>query len=72
MVGSSVALVYAQLVNGRSPWESDSRDMHHAVMASAADVFETDDERLRDDLCRVPDLPFEVRTLPELVARFRG
>lgn len=68
-VGFSVALVYAQLVNGRVPRESDSRDMHHAVMAAAADVFVTDDGRLRDDLRRVPDLPFEVITLPELVTR---
>jgi hypothetical protein len=71
-VGFFVALVYAQLVNGRLLRESDSRDMHHAAMAAAADVFVTDDGRLRDDLRRVPDLPFEVMTLPELVTRVCG
>ena len=54
MVGANASMIYAVVVEGRAARRGDSRDQQHALMASAADVFVTDDGPLRHILQRVP------------------
>jgi hypothetical protein len=42
-IGSGLSHAYAQIFEGRAPKPGDSRDLHHAVLASAADSFVTQD-----------------------------
>jgi hypothetical protein len=59
-VGSAVSLAYAETFDKRTPKLGDSRDMQHAVLASAADLFVTHDAALARLLSRIPQVPFEV------------
>lgn len=60
-VGLSLSLVYAQAFEGTTPKPGDSRDLQHATMAAAgADVFVTNDAKLRTLLNRLPRLPLKV------------
>jgi hypothetical protein len=70
-IGPAQAFMHSCMFGGRTPKENDSRDMHHVLMASPADVFVTDDGPLRSLLSTVVDLPFQVWSLPELVAWVR-
>jgi hypothetical protein len=54
MVGANASMIYSRVVEGRAAKRGDSRDQQHALMASAADVFVTDDGDLRYILQRVP------------------
>jgi hypothetical protein len=54
MVGANASMIYSRVVEGRAAKHGDSRDQQHALMASAADVFVTDDGDLRHILQRVP------------------
>jgi hypothetical protein len=53
-VGVNLSLAYAETFEGRAPDMGDSRDQQHAVLASTADVFVTQDARLTALLSRVP------------------
>jgi hypothetical protein len=68
-IGANISLAYSQLYEGRKPRGSDSRDMHHAIMGTAAASFVTHDGKFGRVLRRIPGLPFEVLTLRELLAR---
>ncbi len=68
--GVAASLMYAQTVEGRAAKPGDSRDLHHAVIASAAQVFVTRDAEFARRLVRVPGLSFRVASLTELVASF--
>lgn len=70
--GVAASLMYAQTVEGRAAKRGDSRDLHHAVIASAAQVFVTRDAEFARRLVRVPGLSFRVASLTELVARFNS
>ena len=52
--GASASLIYAQTFEERKVKRSDGRDLLHAALASAADVFVTDDSKFRRVLGRVP------------------
>jgi hypothetical protein len=52
--GGGMSLVFALAAEGRQAQASDVYDLWHAIMASAADVFVTYDERLLKLLARVP------------------
>jgi hypothetical protein len=70
--GAMASLIYAQVVGdgreSRYPHIGDGYDLHHALMASAADVFVTYDKRLANLLDRVPLNGFRVlRSLEEVL-----
>lgn len=67
MVGSSASMMYAVVVEGRAAGRGDSRDLRHALMASAADVFVTSDVGLRHILQRVPLITPAVIDLNQLL-----
>jgi hypothetical protein len=66
--GVAASLMFAQTVERRAAKRGDSRDLHHAVIASAAQVFVTHDAEFARRLVRVPGLSFRVASLTELVA----
>lgn len=68
-VGVNLSMIYSQLVENRAPQPSDSRDVHHATCASAADTFVTNDETLAERLRRIPSLPVEVIDLATMLGR---
>jgi hypothetical protein len=68
-VGVNLILFYTQLVENRAPDIGDSRDVHHAICASVAETFVTNDTRLAGRLRRIPDLPVEIIDLPALLTR---
>lgn len=68
-VGSNLSLVYSQIFENRAPQQGDSRDMHHAIAAAAADVFVTNDARFAQCLRRIPEVPVEVIDLKILLSR---
>lgn len=74
VVGANLSLLYSHHYENRTPDSGDSRDILHAIAASGADVFVTNDKRLRAVLSRVPvegfqvmDLRAFIRSLPEWV-----
>ncbi len=67
-VGASLSLTYAHTFEDRQPQQGDSRDLHHAVAASAARVFVTNDPQFARVLKRVPVNNFSVSALPEFLA----
>jgi len=66
-VGMNLSLAYAQTFEGRTPKTGDSRDIHHSVLASAADKFVVHDKEFRRLLSRVPIEDFEVTGLNDLI-----
>jgi hypothetical protein len=67
MVSSNASMIYAVVVEGRAAKRGDSRDQQHALMATAADVFVTDDGPLRHILGRVPLIAPAVLDLDQLL-----
>lgn len=53
-VGAGLSLAYAETFEDRTPKMGDSRDQQHAVLASAADVFVTQDRQFASLLRRIP------------------
>lgn len=66
-VGASVSLAYAETFEKRTPKMGDSRDMQHAVLATAADAFVTHDHGLARLLDRIPMDSFQVLDLRALL-----
>lgn len=66
-VGASLSLAYAETFEGRTPKIGDSRDLQHAVLAAAADMFVTQDENFAKLLARIPIEGFQVMNLHALL-----
>ncbi len=62
-VGAGLSLIYSHDFEGRAPKPGDSRDLLHAVVASTAEVFVTNDESLETILTRIPVDGFKVMSL---------
>jgi hypothetical protein len=65
--GLGLSFIYRTAVEGKKPRIGISRDLQHASVASAADVFITHDRELGNLLQRVPMKGFKVATLGELL-----
>jgi len=70
-VGINLSLIYAQTFEERTPDIGDSRDIHHAIIASAADRFVTQDEEFTRLLSQIPIEDFEVMNLNGLFELIR-
>jgi hypothetical protein len=68
-IGWIVSYIYGQTFEKRKPNRGDSRDMKHAVLASAADIFVTHDGNLTEIMKRIPIENFEVCSLHELLEK---
>ena len=66
-IGALLSYIYAQNFEGWTPKIGDSRDLQHAVTASAADIFVTHDSKLAKLIKRIPIANFEVCNLHELL-----
>lgn len=66
-VGASLSLAFAETFEKRTPNMGDSRDMQHAVLATAADGFVTHDRGLARLLARIPIGRFQVLDLRALL-----
>src|SRR5262249_5536981 len=70
-VGMHLSYGYAQIVEPNTKIdEGDSRDIQHAIVASAADVFITHDKEFRKLLKRVPIEGFQVTGLRDFLGQF--
>lgn len=70
-VGVNLSLIYAQHFEGHTPDIGDSRDIHHAILASAADTFVTQDRKFAGLLTRIPIENFEIMNLRDLITVVR-
>ena len=66
---SSLSYVYAIQFEGYEPHTGDSRDLQHAVLASAADIYVTQDAKVRTIMKRVDVPGFEVMALQDLLQK---
>ena len=66
-VGANLSLSYAQIFEKCAPDRGDPKDMHHAILASAADTFVTCDGKLAKRLSRISIEDFEVMDLNGLI-----
>jgi hypothetical protein len=66
-VSASLSLTYAETFEKRRPQQGDSRDLQHALTASAVRVFVTHDPKFARLLKRVPVSDFRVLTLTEFL-----
>jgi hypothetical protein len=62
-VGANLSLIYSHHFENRTPAPGDSRDILHAVVASTAEAFVTNDGRLETALARIPIDGFRVMSL---------
>lgn len=62
-VGANLSLIYSHHFEGRKPMSGDSRDILHAIAASSANMFVTNDKRLEAVLARIPMRKFQVMNL---------
>jgi len=67
-IGAAASMVYAKLVDGRATDRGDSREQAHALAASTADVFVSNDAEFRRLLKRVPMITPAVVSLEEFLA----
>lgn len=68
-IGWIVSYIYGQTFGKPKPDRGDSRDMKHAVLASASDIFVTHDGDLAELMKRIPIENFEVCDLHQLLER---
>ena len=71
-VGVNLSLIYAETFEGRAPEMGDSRDQQHAVLASTADVFVTQDGKLANLLSRIPIMGLEITDLRSFLDSLRA
>jgi hypothetical protein len=71
-VGILISIRYAKDYKGTKGYNSDGFDITHAVYASVADIFVTNDERLLDRLREIPALSYEVINLRTLLDRIHA
>ncbi len=69
-VGTSLSFIYGQLFEKKAPKNSDSRDLQHAVLASAADVFVINDSKFRRIVGRIPINDFKVIDLRSFLNQY--
>lgn len=62
-VGANLSLLYSQHFENQTPRPGDSRDILHAIAASGADIFVTNDRKLETVLARIPVDGFRVMNL---------
>lgn len=62
-VGANLSLLYSHHFENRTPISGDSRDILHAIAASSADIFVTNDRNLATVLGRIPVEGFQVMSL---------
>lgn len=70
-VGAQLSLSFAQTREGQSVSLGDWHDMQHAVLASAADAFVTEDHKLAKNLNRIGIADFQVINLGTFLQRIR-
>jgi hypothetical protein len=68
-VGINLSLAYAETFEGHAPEMGDSRDQQHAVLASAADIFVTQDQRFATLLQRIPIAGLQIMDLCNFLSR---
>jgi hypothetical protein len=68
-VGMNLSLIYSHHFEGRNPLSGDSRDILHAIAASSADIFVTNDRGLEAVLARIPPDGFQVMNLQAFLNR---
>jgi hypothetical protein len=68
-VGGSISYAYSETFEKRTPKIGDSRDLTHAVLATAADVFITHDKPLARLLSRIPKACYEIKELSDLISQ---
>jgi len=66
-VGANLSLIYSHHFEGRTPASGDSRDVLHAIAASSADAFVTNDGNLAIVLGRIPVEGFQVMNLRDFL-----
>lgn len=71
--GAHLSMFYAQHIETphRRPKSGDSRDLLHAITASAADVFVTRDKQFASTLRRIPIQGFDVMDIKEFFTRLK-
>lgn len=67
-VGANLSLLYSHHFENRAPAPGDSRDMLHALLASTAEIFVTNDGKLEKLLDRIALDGFEVMSLRTFLA----
>jgi len=70
-VGANLSLIYAQDFEGRTPKMGDSRDLKHALLASAAEIFVTRDKQFARLLARIPIKGFQMLDINTLLQQVR-
>lgn len=65
----NLSLIYSHHFEGRNPLSGDSRDILHAIAASSADIFVTNDRGLEAVLARIPADGFQVMNLQAFLNR---
>lgn len=66
-VGANLSLLYSHHFDGHAPSAGDSRDMLHALLASTADIFVTNDKKLEIVLARIQTDGFRVMNLRNFI-----
>jgi len=66
-VGANLSLIYSHCFEGRVPRSGDSRDVLHAIAASSADVFVTNDRKLAAIMTRILVEDFRVMSLRDFL-----
>lgn len=66
-VGAHLSLLYAHHFDGHAPSSGDSRDTQHPILASAGQVFVTNDRKLQAVLSRIQTDAFRVINLRTLL-----
>lgn len=71
-IGFSSAIAYDVFLETCPADGHDLYDLQHSVMASAADIFVTEDTKFQARLARIPDLSYEVMGLGTLLDRIHA
>jgi hypothetical protein len=66
-----VSYIFTNFIKGERLLPSDSRDHHHAVSASVADIFVTQDSRFTRLLRKIPINGFEIMDVQTLLLRLK-
>jgi hypothetical protein len=71
-VGHSLSLIYWMTFKSRTASRRDAGDQHHAIYASAVDIFICEDRFLRKLLLPIPDKPVDVLDIQQAVEKIKG
>jgi hypothetical protein len=70
-IGANLSLIYAYTFEGREPKQGDSRDLLHAISASAACTFVSVDPKFVRILKRIPVNDLRVMSLTDFISSLR-